>query len=171
MSKVSTIIVHNPATDEILGEVPKLSLKEGKQAIERAKRAKAKWAATPLENRISILKRFQHLLVEQTDEFCELISRENGKTLVESFCTEVLSVIDLTSYFCKRAPKLLRPKDIPLHLIRYRRSYIHHKPRGIVYVISPWNFPFSIPTGEIVMALLAGNVVVHKPIWMPHMDI
>ena len=81
MSKASTIIVKNPATDEILGEVAKLSLKEGKEAIARAKRAKANWAATPLEKRVEILKRFQHLLVEQTDELCELITKENGKTI------------------------------------------------------------------------------------------
>src|SRR6185503_19249506 len=58
---------------------------------------------------------------------------------------------------------LLAPESIPLHLMRHRASYVHHVPRGVVAVIAPWNFPFSIPMGEVVMALIAGNGVVLKP--------
>src|SRR5205807_4441667 len=62
-----------------------------------------------------------------------------------------------------RAHKILAPRPVPLHLMKHRRSYIHYTPRGVVGIISPWNFPFSIPMGETVMALLAGNAVVVKP--------
>src|SRR6185369_7724024 len=50
-----------------------------------------------------------------------------------------------------------------LHLLKTRASYVHYVPRGVVGIIAPWNFPFSIPMGEVVMALLAGNGVVLKP--------
>ena len=50
-----------------------------------------------------------------------------------------------------------------MHLFKHRRSYLNYRPRGVALIISPWNFPFSIPFGEVVMALLAGNTVVLKP--------
>jgi succinate-semialdehyde dehydrogenase/glutarate-semialdehyde dehydrogenase len=76
---------------------------------------------------------------------------------------EVLLVADLVDYFCKRAEKLLAPQPIPLHLMKHKRSYVHYVPRGVVGIIAPWNFPFSIPSGEALMAMIAGNGVVVKP--------
>ncbi len=88
---------------------------------------------------------------------------ENGKPLQEAMVTEVLPVVDLTSYFCNHAKGILSDRRIPMHLMKHRRSLINYRPRGVMLVISPWNFPFTIPNGEIVMGLLAGNVIVHKP--------
>ncbi|MCB1632921.1 MAG: aldehyde dehydrogenase family protein, partial [Pseudomonadales bacterium] len=93
----------------------------------------------------------------------QLISRENGKTLQEAISMELMSVADLATYFAKRAERILAPRSIPLHLLKHKASYVHYRPRGVVLVISPWNFPFSIPFGEICMALMAGNAVVLKP--------
>jgi acyl-CoA reductase-like NAD-dependent aldehyde dehydrogenase len=157
------IVVKNPATGEVLAQLKSHSFDEGKDAIRRAHVAQKKWEATPLHKRIETLKQFQYALVDHAKEVAELIAKENGKPLAEAITTEVLPVVDLTAYFCKRAPKLLAPKHIPLHLLKHRKSYLHYRPHGVVFVISPWNFPFTIPTGEIVMALLAGNAVVHKP--------
>ncbi|MCZ7587148.1 MAG: aldehyde dehydrogenase family protein [Deltaproteobacteria bacterium] len=157
------IKVHNPATGEEIGEVRNHSFEEGKAALDRARAAQARWAATPIAQRADIIRGFQQALVRRSEEVCDLIARENGKPLTEAMSTEVFPIIDLCAYFAKRGPKILEPTPIPLHLMKYRKSYIHYKPRGVVFVISPWNFPFTIPTGEIVMALLAGNAVVHKP--------
>jgi succinate-semialdehyde dehydrogenase/glutarate-semialdehyde dehydrogenase len=110
-----------------------------------------------------VLKRFQFALVDRAAEVCALLSKENGKPLTEAMETEVFPVIDLTSYFRRHAARILRNKPIWMHLLAYRKSYIHYRPHGVVYVISPWNFPFTIATGEIVMALMAGNAVIHKP--------
>jgi len=76
---------------------------------------------------------------------------------------EVFPIIDLAGYFAARAANILTVRQIDLHLLKHRRSYIHYKPRGIVLIISPWNFPFAIPFGEVIMALLAGNGVILKP--------
>src|SRR5262249_49733698 len=76
---------------------------------------------------------------------------------------EVFPIADLITYFTGRAKEILAPRKISMHLLKHRRSYLHYRPRGVVLVISPWNFPFSIPYGEVVMALLAGNAVVLKP--------
>jgi acyl-CoA reductase-like NAD-dependent aldehyde dehydrogenase len=76
---------------------------------------------------------------------------------------EVLVVADAVTYFCKRAHRILEDEQISLHMLPHRKSYLHYLPRGVVGIISPWNFPFSIPLGETIMALLAGNAVVLKP--------
>ena len=70
---------------------------------------------------------------------------------------EVIVVADLVRYFAKHAPEMLAPEPIPLHLMKHRASYLHFVPRGVVGIIAPWNFPFSIPIGETMMALIAGN--------------
>jgi acyl-CoA reductase-like NAD-dependent aldehyde dehydrogenase len=76
---------------------------------------------------------------------------------------EIILVADLVRYFVKHAPEMLAPEQVPLHLMKHRASYLHFVPRGVVGVIAPWNFPFSIPLGETLMALIAGNGVVMKP--------
>jgi succinate-semialdehyde dehydrogenase/glutarate-semialdehyde dehydrogenase len=76
---------------------------------------------------------------------------------------EVVLVADLVRYFAKHAPQQLAPEPIPLHLMKHRASYVHFVPRGVIGIIAPWNFPFSIPLGETMMSLIAGNGVVLKP--------
>ena len=107
--------------------------------------------------------RFAEILMARSDEVIDLIVAEVGKTRLEALGTEVVIVADLARYFAKRAPEILAPKSIPLHLLKHRASYLHYVPRGVVGIIAPWNFPFSIPMGETVMALIAGNAVVLKP--------
>lgn len=153
----------NPATGELLGEVKSFTLAEAREALARARVAQKRWAQTPLAQRLDVLTRFQYILTRRAEDLCELISRENGKPLQEAMITEVLPIIDLTAYFVKRAPKILAKTSIPLHLVKYRRSYLDYRPRGVMLVISPWNFPFTIPAGTIVMGLIAGNSIVHKP--------
>ncbi|MBI5537444.1 MAG: aldehyde dehydrogenase family protein [Deltaproteobacteria bacterium] len=158
-----TIVSRNPATGEVIGEVEAFDENGAREAIERARAAQKRWEAAGLDYRCKMIERFRDVLVRHTEDMCRLITMENGKVLEESLTFEVLPIIDLATYFAKRAKKILAPQKISLHMMRHRRSYIHYRPRGIVLVISPWNFPFSIPTGEIIMALVAGNAVIQKP--------
>jgi succinate-semialdehyde dehydrogenase/glutarate-semialdehyde dehydrogenase len=89
--------------------------------------------------------------------------REAGKTRLEALGMEIILVADLVRYFTKHAAEMLEPEPITLHLLKHRASYLHYVPRGVVGVIAPWNFPLSIPLGETMMALIAGNAVVLKP--------
>jgi succinate-semialdehyde dehydrogenase/glutarate-semialdehyde dehydrogenase len=157
------IVVRSPSTGDVLGEVKSYTFEEGVEAIQRAKAAQKKWAAKSFRERAATLKRFQFALVDRADEVCTLIAKENGKPLTEAMFTEVFPVIDLTSYYRRKAACILRDKSIWMHLLVYRKSYINYRPRGVVFCISPWNFPFTIPTGEIVMALMAGNAIIQKP--------
>ena len=93
----------------------------------------------------------------RAEEVIDLLVREGGKTRLEALGMEVVLVADLVRYFAKHAPEMLAPEPVPLHLMKHRASYLHFVPRGVVGVIAPWNFPFSIPIGETMMALIAGN--------------
>ncbi len=157
------IVSRNPATGQVLGEVPEQSAEEVRAAVLRARSAQARWGELSVRERARRLLGFRDLVLKRADELCEAILRETGKTRSEALAMEVMVVADLTTYFAKRAHKILAPEPISLHLLKNRASYIHYAPRGVVGIIAPWNFPFSIPMGETVMALLAGNGVVLKP--------
>jgi len=158
-----TIVSRNPATGEVIGEVESFDERGAREAIDRARIAQRRWEAAGVDHRCRVIDRFREVLARNAEAMARLITMENGKVLEESMSLEVLPALDLASYFARRAKKILEPDRIALHLMRHRRSYVHYRPRGVALVISPWNFPFSIPTGEVIMALLAGNAVVHKP--------
>ncbi|HUH05452.1 MAG TPA: aldehyde dehydrogenase family protein [Kofleriaceae bacterium] len=157
------IVSINPATGVPLGDVPDMGAAEVRAAVARARVAQREWARLDLRERCKRVRRFSVELMRRADEIIELICKEGGKTKQEALGTEVAVVADLTNYFCKHAPRMLAPEPIGLHLLKHRRSTIHYAPRGVVGVIAPWNFPFSIPMGEVIMAIIAGNGVVLKP--------
>jgi succinate-semialdehyde dehydrogenase/glutarate-semialdehyde dehydrogenase len=162
-SPAGTIVSVNPATGQALGNVPEMSADEVQAAVARARAAQASWAATPLRERCHIVRAVAAVLVDRADEIVDVLVKEVGKTRHDALAAEVIVVADLVRYFCKRAPEILAREKIPLHLLKHRASYLHFVPRGVVAVISPWNFPFAIPMGEVLMALIAGNAAVLKP--------
>lgn len=159
----STIVSRNPATGEALGEVPIQSAEQVREVVARAHAAQKAWARLEPAERGRKLLAFRDLIVQNSEDIAARISRENGKTRIEALAAEVFLIADLTTYFAKRADKLLAPKPIAMHLLKHRRSYLHYAPRGVVGIIAPWNFPFSIPLSEAIMALIAGSAVVIKP--------
>ncbi len=159
----NTIVSVNPATGAPLGEVPARTPEEVRAAVAAARSAQAAWARIPLEERCRQVARFAEVLMDRADRVIDLLVAEGGKTRLEALGMEVVVVADLVRYFTKHAPEMLAPEPIKLHLLKHRASYLHFVPRGVVGVIAPWNFPFSIPLGETMMALIAGNGVVLKP--------
>ncbi|HEX9104862.1 MAG TPA: aldehyde dehydrogenase family protein, partial [Polyangia bacterium] len=146
------IVSRNPATGEVLGEVREASAAEIRDAVSRARGAQAEWGALPVKDRCARVARFRDLVVARAEELCALISAETGKTRSEALSMEVMVIADLATYFIKRAPRILAPEPVSLHLLKNRGSYLHFAPRGVVGIISPWNFPFGIATGEMVMS-------------------
>jgi succinate-semialdehyde dehydrogenase/glutarate-semialdehyde dehydrogenase len=131
--------------------------------IEKAKIAQNLWKNTSIKKRKKIFLSIREQILNKTNEIAKTISEENGKPEFESITHEILPVLELISVYSKRAEKLLQKKRIPLRWMKNKKSYIEYWPKGVVAIISPWNFPFSIPFGEIIMALLAGNAVIFKP--------
>jgi succinate-semialdehyde dehydrogenase/glutarate-semialdehyde dehydrogenase len=152
-----------PATGELLGEVPIASKEEVTAVVARARRAQAAWAVLPIEERCERLLRFRDAIAERATEIVDLLARECGKPKQEALVHEVITTLDMATYYAKNAPRILAPQEIPLHLLKHRRSYVHFAPRGVIGVISPWNFPFCIPMGDVLAALVTGSAVVVKP--------
>ncbi|MEZ4298168.1 MAG: aldehyde dehydrogenase family protein, partial [Polyangiaceae bacterium] len=157
------IVSRAPATGEVLGEVPVMGEAEVRSRVARARAAQKAWAALPLEERCELVLRYKDAIVERADEVIDLLVRECGKPKHEALAHEVLVVADVAAYFAKVAPHALAPREVPLHLLKHRKAMLHYVPRGVVAVISPWNFPFQLPLRDILLALLAGNAAVLKP--------
>jgi succinate-semialdehyde dehydrogenase/glutarate-semialdehyde dehydrogenase len=152
-----------PATGALLGEVPVFSAEEVAATVARARKAQAAWAVLPVEERAERLLRFRDAIVERADEIVEIVSKECGKPRHEALMHEVTIIADLATYYCRNAPRILAPQEISLHLLVHRRSVVRYVPRGVVGIISPWNFPFSIPMGDVFAALVTGSAAVVKP--------
>ena len=159
----ATIRSYAPASGDLLGEVPVTGGDEVAAVVARARKAQAAWGVLPVSERAERMLRFRDAIVERADEIVEVVSRECGKPRHEALVHEVMLVADLATYYCHNAARILAPQEINLHLLKHRKSVIHFVPRGVVGIISPWNFPFSIPMGDVVAALLAGNAAVVKP--------
>ena len=150
-----TLAVYEPGSGKLVAQV--------RDAAAASRAAQKVWAARSFKERGQALSRFQQLVLDRADELADLIVRENGKTRNEALFMEVLPVADLTHYFSRKAERLLRDERLPLHMFPHKKSYLRFYPRGVIGIISPWNYPFSIPAGDTVMALMAGNGVVLKP--------
>ena len=163
VSIAGELVSYDPATREVLGKVPCATPAEVRAAVERARVAQALWAELPVRERCRRVAAFRDALRNDAEALATLLSRECGKPRFEALMQEVVNLLDLLGYFVDRGPEILQPKKIALHLLRHRASYLHYVPRGVVAVISPWNYPFAIAGGTIAMALIAGNAVVLKP--------
>jgi acyl-CoA reductase-like NAD-dependent aldehyde dehydrogenase len=159
------VVSVNPATGEVLRELESASESEVLAAVERARVAEAAWAEVGLRKRIAVLREFQRRLHAKKSEIAEAITREAGKPVAEALTTEVLVVLDAARFLIDNAYRLLRDEPVPHGNLatKLKSGRLVREPYGVVGIISPWNYPFSIPATETLAALVAGNVVVLKP--------
>lgn len=162
-TRAAEIVSVNPSTLEEIGRFPVASRVEVDQAVARARAAQPAWAALSYQNRARYILKAQRALYDRQNEIVNIISDETGKPIFEALSTEVFPISDLMSHFAANTEKILRDERFTLAVFRNKRSMLTYAPLGVVGVISPWNFPFAIPMGELVMALMAGNTVVLKP--------
>jgi acyl-CoA reductase-like NAD-dependent aldehyde dehydrogenase len=161
----STIISTNPATGEKLAELQCATPEAVHEAVRQARRAQPAWQALPVAERAALLKRFQHFLSEQREQVATLISREAGKPAVEALTTEILVVLDATEFCVGTAHSFLRDESLPHGnlAMKTKRGKLVREPYGVIGIIAPWNYPFSLPATETLAALVMGNAVVLKP--------
>ena len=162
---VPKIVSTNPATGELLGELDSASDLEVQSAVTQARSAQPAWAALRVDHRISILRKFQRLLHQDKTEVATLITREAGKPQVEALLTEVLVVLDAARFLIRNAAVFLSEQPVPHGSLamKTKRGRILREPHGVIAIVSPWNYPFSIPAVETLAALVTGNAVVLKP--------
>jgi acyl-CoA reductase-like NAD-dependent aldehyde dehydrogenase len=162
---VSRLASVNPATGEVLGELDSAGPAEVGAAVFRARTTQAEWNALGIRNRIRILRRFQQILLTRKNDVARRITQEAGKPCVEALLTEVLVVLDAARFLIDNSFEILREQKLPHGnlAMKSKAGRILHEPYGVIGIISPWNYPFSIPATEALAALVAGNAVVLKP--------
>lgn len=160
------VVSINPATMDVIGEIPLSKPDDVKKAIQTAQDAFSGWANLGVAARARYMLRARDYILDHIDEVSRTITMDTGKPLEESLNAEVMVVVDLLTQYSKRAVNLLKDDPIALTnpIIRMTKtSKLVYRPLGVVSVISPWNYPFSLAMSGLIFALLAGNTVVFKP--------
>ncbi len=161
-AQTETIAVNAPATGERIADVPTASVAEVRSAVARAREAQRAWVALSFAERRKILLRARAELVQRKEEVIELLCRETGKPRLDAL-TELLALCDVIGFYAKRAEKMLRDQHYLPHLLMNKKAILSYKPRGVIGVISPWNFPVLLTYWDGLPGVIAGNAVVVKP--------
>jgi succinate-semialdehyde dehydrogenase / glutarate-semialdehyde dehydrogenase len=154
--------ITNAMTGERLGRVPHCTPDDVRSAARRARAVQAQWAARPVSERAAVLLRFHDLVLRRQDEVLDLIQLENGKARRHAF-EEILDVCITARYYANTAQRYLRPKRRQGVQLALTEVWEHHHPKGLVGIISPWNYPLTLGISDAVPALVAGNAVLTKP--------
>ena len=155
----------NPATGELIGTVETIKPNQVQGVVDDVAEVQPFWAQLSLADRGRYLRKAADLLVEDMEQVAELLTREQGKPITESYVMELIPTIDALRWCADAGKKILADEKIPFPqaFLKTKRSFFSYEPLGVVGVISPWNYPWSIPFGEVALALMAGNGVVLKP--------
>src|ERR1700689_972116 len=155
----------NPATGAVLREFECASESQVQAAVARASAAQVAWAEIGARRRIAVLREFQRRLHERKSEIAAAITQGAGKPVGEALPREVLVVLDAARFLIDHAYRLLDDEPVPHGNLatKLKRGRLVREPHGVVGIISPWNYPFSIPATDTLSALVAGNAVVLKP--------
>ncbi|MBX9688421.1 MAG: aldehyde dehydrogenase family protein, partial [Candidatus Obscuribacterales bacterium] len=165
ISKEPVLISLNPATREKIGETACTAIDQIPKIVSKAREVSLEWRTRPLNERLEFVKKFRDLLSHGRDAVSQLITREAGKPFTEAMVSEVFAVLECCQWLEKKAAHILQDRPVELNQVFFtgKRSYNSFQALGVIGIISPWNYPFSIPATSILLALTAGNGVVLKP--------
>lgn len=160
-----TIITINPATEERLGTYPLPSNTAIAETVQLSQQAFSTFKETTLAQRANLLKRIAHRLELHGEPLAQAIAEENGKPISTAYETDVTLAVSSFKYIATHGTAHLSPKsNVALISLLLGRTHTTHKaPKGVVAIISPWNYPLAIPASGIASALMAGNSVILKP--------
>ncbi len=151
----------NPATEELLGRVPKGTRGEARAALEAAAEAQEGWARLPPKDRARVLFRARDILERDKEDLARFLTLEQGKPTFPEAMGEIEGTIDHFGYFAgwgRRMEGSVVPSDYPDRTVMMLRM-----PLGVVAAMTPWNFPAAMVARKLCPSLIAGNAVVLKP--------
>ena len=152
--------VNPSAPDEIVGYGSEAGIPEAERAVKAARAAFAKWSRTPFEERARLLERAADILERRRYELSAVEVFEVGKPWHEADA-DIREAIDFCRFYAHEMRRLGRPKLT--QRVPGEESYHHYWPRGVAFVIAPWNFPIAILCGMASAAVVTGNTVIMKP--------
>ena len=130
--------------------------------VQRARVAQQEWERVPVRQRAAIARRFSTLVYRNQSEILDSIQTETLKNRLSAF-EEAVDAAQLAHYYGRRASGFLRPFRRKGAIPFLTRAIEYHRPVGVVGVITPWNYPFTLPASDVIPALIAGNSVVLLP--------
>ncbi len=151
-----------PFTGQPIASIPLSAPDDVALAVDSARVAQQAWSRVPMALRQQILLRFHDLVLDRQDDILDLIQWESGKARKHAF-DEVAHVAMTARYYARTGPRHLATQRRLGIYPGLTRVDVHHVPKGVVGIISPWNYPFTMALSDGLPALLAGNSVVHKP--------
>ncbi len=154
----------SPYNKQLLAEFPCADAAAVEQSVQKAQQRFAAGTGT-LKERLAKILKLRSIIARKADEIASLISTEVGKPLAEAYSAEIAGVLDTCFWLASEAPDILDTKRIKLAnpLAFGKQCFLTYEPLGVIGIISPWNFPFSIPIQSVLQAVAAGNTVVLKP--------
>ncbi len=150
-----------PYDGQVTARVPVGTADSVVLAVDEARQAQSGWALLPYAARAAVLLRFHDLLVERQDEVIDLIQWEMGKNRFSAW-QEILQVASLARHYSRHGRTYLRDNKVRGAIPGLTKVKEVRIPKGVVGIISPWNYPLYLGVGDVIPALLAGNSVVSK---------
>ncbi|RSN13832.1 succinic semialdehyde dehydrogenase [Streptomyces sp. WAC 05977] len=151
-----------PFTGQPIATLPQATDADVRAVFDQAREAQRAWAERPVEDRQRILIRLHDLVLKRQEEALDLVQIEAGKARMDAF-DEVSATALVAAYYGKHSAKILSPRRAAgLIPVLTKVGEIRH-PKGVVGIISPWNYPLALTAMDVLPALAAGNTVVQKP--------
>jgi acyl-CoA reductase-like NAD-dependent aldehyde dehydrogenase len=151
----------SPSTGETIGSVPEGTREDARHAIAAASATWRDWAARSPFERAAALERVAELIVERRDELARTLTLDQGKPLHSESYVEVDELVEYWRMAAADATRL--EGSMPPSVDASKRVLAYRVPRGVVGVITPWNWPYTMPAELIAPALACGNAVVWSP--------
>ncbi|MGC9324783.1 MAG: aldehyde dehydrogenase family protein [Desulfomonilia bacterium] len=160
-----TFTITNPATGVDIESYPLMDREDIDKTVAAARKKFESWSQSSFTERKKILTRASQYLADNAGVYAEQIAAENGKTKLDALIADVYTSVDLLKYIAKHAEKFLKPvRNLPGSLVApLRNCYYIFQPKGVIGVISPWNYPFTLSASPVASAIAAGNTVILKP--------
>ncbi len=152
----------SPLNGQPLGHVPQSTPADVQEAFRRARVAQAAWAQTSLQERARIFMRLHDLVLDRQDEIMDLICWESGKARKHAF-DEPLHIALTARYYARTGDKHLKTQRVAGVVPGLTHVEVNRIPKGVVGIISPWNYPFTMALCDGLPAIKAGNAVISKP--------
>lgn len=152
----------SPLTGAPIASLPLSTADDVRRAVAAARAAQTRWAATSFDERRRVLLRFHDLVLAKQVELLDLVQIESGKVRRQAF-EEVLDTALAARYYARTAQAHLRPRRVAGAYPVLTQTRVLHHPRGVVGIVSPWNYPLSLAITDALPALMAGNAVVLRP--------
>jgi succinate-semialdehyde dehydrogenase/glutarate-semialdehyde dehydrogenase len=155
------VSAHSPATGADIGSIAQASVKDADTAIQAAQHAFTVWGALGVFDRAATLRRIGHSCQRRRDELAYALTLDQGKPL---HCEAFQEVDDMIGYWLDAAEDIVRfDGAIAPSRLAGARALVERRPLGVVSLITPWNWPYTMPIQVMAPALAAGNTVV----WVP----